>query len=483
MPNPCDQAYCLINNTRTNNNRRLNSNTNTINIGYDLNITNNNKFINNSKSKYWKKNKNILFKRKLEEYDSSNPGLSKDDVIEYIEDIKSSILEFYTNYLGQEYKYINTVVNKYLIKINGTCLNNLKRSFSIKLKKFSTLITEEKMEFLNNKILFQYYQIEPFIHERSSFIQELINNFTDILDNTKEINLLISEHVYEKANLYYDLLTDNIQSKYEIIGFTQLRKLESKYEDMTYYKYALKFGSGIDELNKHLSEVDKYLWSKEKQIISYIKDKFGFNSGTNFNFTKIVKIFKFIKSIKKFFDKDFFNKNYPFEIPLPIFPYLILTISFHIKLGSHLDIYPITEGTIGLCTDLNVRGEIGVGVDVGIYIPKGKAPLQISLSAGINGILASGRVGFRLNFYLVAEKYETDLYFIFNAFTFEFYVRFTLKIKIWRYKDTFEFYIAKYVYTLKTIEKHKKKLHNMKFFNLRTKILLQDKLKNVLKKE
>ena len=483
MPNPCDQAYCLINNTRFKNQRRLNLNTNTNNIGYNLNFTNNNRFMNNSKRKFWKKNKNILFKRKLEEYDSSNPGLSKDDIIEYIEDIKSSILEFYSNYLGQEYKYIKTVVNKYLIKINGTCLNNLKRSFSIKLQKFSTLITAEKMEFLNNKILFQYNQIEPFIHERSSFIKELIDNFTEILDNTKEINVLISEHIYEKVNLYYDLLTDNIQSKYEIIGFTQLRKLESKYEDMTYYKYALKFGSYIDDLNKDLSEVDKYLWAKEKQIVSYIKDKFGLNSGKQFNFTQIIKIFKFIKGIKKFFDKDFVNKKYPFEFPLPIFPYLILTISFHIKLGSHLDIYPITDGTIGLCTDLNVRGEIGVGVDVGIYIPKGKAPLQISLSAGINGILASGRVGFRLNFYLVAEKYETDLYFIFNAFTFEFYVRFTLRIEIWRYKKTFEFYIIKYVYTLITIEKHKKKLHNMKFFNLRTKILLQDKLKNVLKKE
>ena len=109
-----------------------------------------------------------------------------------------------------------------------------------------------------------------------------------------------------------------------------------------------------------------------------------------------------------------------------------------------------------LCTDLNVRGEIGVGVDVGIYIPKGKAPLQIALSAGINGILASGRVGFRLNFYLVAEKYETDLYFIFNAFSFKFYVRFILRIEIWRFKKTFEFYIINYVYTLKTIEKHKK---------------------------
>ena len=135
------------------------------------------------------------------------------------------------------------------------------------------------MKFLNNKILFQYNQIEPFIHERSSFIKELIDNFTEILDNTKEINVLISEHIYEKVNLYYDLLTDNIQSKYEIIGFTQLRKLESKYEDMTYYKYALKFGSYIDDLNKDLSEVDKYLWAKEKQIVSYIKDKFGLNSG------------------------------------------------------------------------------------------------------------------------------------------------------------------------------------------------------------
>ena len=167
VENPCNNSFCQINISKINNTnmiRRLNSNINKSNDKYHFR---------NINKKYNRKNKNILFKRKLESYDSSNPGLSKEDIIDYMDDVVKTINVFDKNYLGKEYKNIKTVVNKYLSKINGTCLNKLKGSFTIKLVKFETLITEEKMDSISNKILTQYNKIEPFIHKRSDFIKDL----------------------------------------------------------------------------------------------------------------------------------------------------------------------------------------------------------------------------------------------------------------------------------------------------------------------
>ena len=187
------------------------------------------------------KNKKIIFGgRKLEEYVPSNPSLSEEDVLEYIEDLKNTILNFDKIYLKEDYKRITATVNNYLTKINVTCLDNLKRSFNIKLLKFSSLLMEEKMNNIKSKILSQYNKIEPFIRERSDYIKELIDNFTEILNNTRELNLYISEHIYEKSSLYYTLLTDNIQSKYKIISLSELRKLYD-FQNMGYYKYAEQF--------------------------------------------------------------------------------------------------------------------------------------------------------------------------------------------------------------------------------------------------
>ena len=132
---------------------------------------------------------------------------------------------------------------------------------------------------------------------------------------------------------------------------------------------------------------------------------------------------------------------------------------------------------------MHVRGEVGINLDVGIYIPKGKAPLQMSISCGINGILVSGRAGIKISFYLIDEKYETDLYFSLNAFSFIFYVKFEISIKVWRIKYNYEFYLINFVYKGLTYEKHKIKLHDMSFFNLNKKLSLLNYIENLINKE
>ena len=216
------------------------------------------------------------------------------------------------------------------------------------------------MEFLKSKIMAQYYQIEPFIHERANFIQELITNFTEIINNTKEINKMISELIYQKSSSYYDILTDNIQSRYDIIdiyGFRLLEK-ENKFKDMTYYKYAENFEGIINNLNKHLPVVDNYCFEIEHKITTnlknVIKNHFNFSSEEGI-FTKLVSM---INKFKKFLDGMNFIPIKPYATQLPILPFLYLDTYFFLRIGYKLDIEPIIENTVGLSTDLYVLADI-----------------------------------------------------------------------------------------------------------------------------
>ena len=261
------------------------------------------------------------------------------------------------------------------------------------------------MEFIKSKIMAQYYLIEPFIHDRANFIQELINNFTQILNNTKEINKMISELIYQKSSYYYDILTDNIQNRYDIIdiyGFRSLEK-ENKFKDMTYYKYAEYFEGYINILNKHLTVINNRCFEIEHQITTSLKNVLN----NFFNFTEggiFTKIGTMMKTFIKYLDGMSFIPLKPNFISLPILPFLYLDTYFYIKFGYKVDIEPIIENTVGLSTDLYVQAEFGVNLDVGIYIPHPDewAPIRIYFSAGMNGILISGRAGLKINLYLVA---------------------------------------------------------------------------------
>ena len=471
LENPCNNSYCLINISKSYIKRNLESNKHNVhnipNLKININISENNYRKINSKISKFKRNKNILQRRKLESYDSSNPGLSKEDIIEYIKNINATINEFYKIYLGKDYKYIKTAVNKYLIKVNGSCLNNLKRSFSVKLEKFSSLITEKKMKLIKDKILVQYFLIESFIHSKSNFIQELVTNFTEILNYTKEINKQIGEFIYQKSSLYYDILSETIHSKYKVIETEELYKLDDVNDvafsnDIIDVEYKNNIGETVDMLDQYISKVDKYLYDKEKET------KYDFNFGFKFNSSWSL-------------DKNFVNYTRGYVIPIPVCSYLYLTLNTRIILGIRLDKYLnlFDKDNIYLGIGLYVRGEIGAGAEVGFYIPDQKSTFQISITAGLNGILASGRVGFRLFLFITKQQFEIDFYYIFNAFSFDFYIKFLIRISLWKFDMTFEYYIIRYIFLLHSKEKHKKIVYQL--FSSQKSVIFHDRLKSKLK--
>ena len=383
--------------------------------------------------------------------------------------------------MGKDYGNIKIVVNKYLFKINMSFIDNLKRTFLVKLQKFSTLITKEKMENLENKLLAQYYQIESFINERVNLIHELIYNLTEILNNTKEVNQIIGELFNQKANLYYDIFSDNIQSKYQIIEKSEFISPKFSNDNIEEDEFDFYLNS-VNSMNYYISSVDNYLYDLEHET-----DKsFGFhlsNKPSNFNISSIPIIGKPIntlknlyKSITDFFDVNIYNKSYSINIPF-FYPNLYLTITKIVKLGTRLDIYPIMEDKeYGISTDLYIRGEVSMEADVGYFIPDKQAAFQMSLRVGIKGTLASGRIGMRINLYLKDLKYETDLYFVFNALVFEFYAKFTIFIQIWIFEFFFEFYLIRFIYSPLSIEKH---IKDSKFFIPKKKFLFENRLKGL----
>ena len=91
-----------------------------------------------------------------EEFDSTKGSLGKYDVLFYWYKIHNTLLNFNATYLNKEYKSINRTVIGYISKINTTYLGLLKRSFSIILLKFLTIITEDNFERLEQDIYKQY---------------------------------------------------------------------------------------------------------------------------------------------------------------------------------------------------------------------------------------------------------------------------------------------------------------------------------------
>ena len=356
------------------------------------------------------------------------------------------------------------------------------------------------MEILKNVLYKQYYEIETYIHERSNFIKDQIENYIQIINDSSNIYPIISNNLYEKSMIYYDMISDTIQNKYDIIGLIQFRQLEVELADYIYI-----FGKSITEINDYLEKVDKYLRKKEEKVRSFftniyesIKNKFKKDKHENNENTDnidnnqdveesqnpVSKFREILKVIQSIIDKDFvkFQKTIV-DIPLPFFPLLHLTITPFMSLGTHLKTKMLIEDKIGLSLDMHIRGEVGINLEVGIYIPKGKAHLQISVSCGINGILVSGKAGIKISFYLIEEKYETDLYFSLNAFSFTFYVKFKISINVWQLKYSYEFYLINFVYKGLNDERHKIKLHDLKLFNLKKILLLQNYIKNIIEKE
>ena len=197
-------------------------------------------------------------------------------------------------------------------------------------------------------------------------------------------------------------------------------------------------------------------------------------------------ISEFFGPIKDLYNKlvNLFNHHFPIDIPpiiipFPLFPYLQLRIIPNVVLQTHLGLeFQIKDTHIGF--DLYAKAEVSINFEVGIYIPpEGSKTLEISLRVGIKGILGSGKAGMKV--YLRFRKMQiiTDLYWEFNAFTINFYVKYGINLKFFKY---FEFFIVNKQLAGSHKEYHRETTYNFKSHSIinlgnYSSISTKDKLK------
>ena len=384
-------------------------------------------------------NKKINFNNKrrtssvssLPEFTPDMGELTVDDVIYYLSDVQNTILKFNKSYFGREYINVNLTLNKYLSKINFTYLEKLRFSFDIKLVKFSTILTQNSLNKLEDIILMQYYLIKEFVHKSADLVQSKINYFLNELNNTSKFIESLSGYTHNQALGYYEILHHVIQGKYETIDNKRLRALhiieESDYSKRTNYT---------------------------KRTVLEIVSFLNFEITIDFNITHILtQIFNFpaLNDIIEKINKLKIGKNLEIQlyIPFPLFPYLQIRLYFkaYAGLGFYTSIEPDWRHLeFSLVLDVYAEAKCSLAIEGGLYIPETsgpKVPVQIALVVGLEGIIAHGRAGVKYELSLNDGKVTLDAYFIFNALVFEFYIQFRIKIQIPLFKLEFKFDIIR----------------------------------------
>ena len=404
-----------------------------------------------------KKINNYVDINKPEEFDSTKGSLGRYDVLFYLYKIHNTLLNFNDTLLNKEYKSINRTVNGYINKINTTYLGLLKRSFSITLMKFLTIITEDNFERLEQEIYKQYYKIESYINQKSYQIRSDIDNFLYKLNSTSNFIEVIDYLNYFRIESYYDIISSSIQKKLIVPN----KKSTRKVSNIINYKRNTR---------------------KESDIISYEEDRydFGFSSGETFNaYLNVQKFFnksknhmgyvsKFNISVSLNYSSNFslyWSKNWTIPIPIDfrLYPNIKAILIFESTAGIGINLIPFDFREKKFCLHLNpyAKAEAYTNFEIGVYYPGKNGAFEMSLSIGIKGILGSGEVGLDLKLYFNSEL-KIDWYYKYFALQLSFYMVFRITIELKYIKSLrFDIYIINQILFGLYKEKHNIKVKEL----------------------
>ena len=136
----------------------------------------------------------------------------------------------------------------------------------------------------------------------------------------------------------------------------------------------------------------------------------------------------------------------PFIFLFPPFPFLQVRIvpdfscGLIFKFGTSID--PNTDEDYSVFFDNTGNAEVSVSYEIGIFIPPFPSPMEMSLSVGIRGLLASASIGIKLSLFIKDEsKIEIELYKEFKTCQFTFYILFNFQFNFGIFKFSFKFYL------------------------------------------
>ena len=442
--------------------------------------------------------------RKLEEYDSTKGAITENDVNNYILDLQDILYNFNKAYLNKEFRNINRSYKSFLDKVNNTYLLKLKKSIEMVGLRFKTIFTEDSYKIFENKLFEQYTNISNYIYNYSEIIDKTKNEFFNTLNDSSILIGIISNISYVKINNYYKIFYRLINDQLKYIdeedeinsNLLRLLSIENIPEEG---EMVIKRNEGGEELSLNASneiirdafkkvfddiknaslliikEAQKLLGEIEVTALKDYKAKKNFweiDGEANFNFDDFDINLEFqcdsdeCSQMTKFcFDIFDIEIKFTFIYEIHLLGYL--TCALVVKFELEPEICVGFGGTYNFTNkdensfDIEVSGGINVGssIDFGIFCPSASSPIRASFTIGLEGILASAKIGTKLSIYR-KDKFGIDTYIEFKACEFIFYVRFSLTFELdigfFSIKFSFSFYLYQKKFVLLSIEYHQK---------------------------
>ena len=358
------------------------------------------------------KNINYYFQRRIaspKTYNSENGALSQYNILYFLSELQNTILSLNQTLFGDEYSDITLVADKFYDDVNKTYLEKLRKSFDIKLVKFSTILTETSLQELNNIILERYNDIEGYIHNSTDIIRSYIFDFLDKINKTTDFAENLSGYIYNQVFGYYKILYSIIQNKFEYINPNRMNSNGIKGEIINQTRNYL-----IEFLNMFDSEIQNYsssynLNEKLSNCYNTLKNRGYYYKSKDSN--------KYINIANKLENQTLnilFNNLYN----------LVMQINFssYIGLGFNISVEPnFDEFEFNLILDIFEELRVPLGVKGGLYIPTNKSLVQIEMLVGLNGTIGNGGAGIKLNNNLINGMTNYDTYYVFKKVNYKFY--------------------------------------------------------------
>ena len=486
---PCNESFCMVN-LENNNNYKNQKRRRVSEIGKIKNIKN----INITK--------NI---RNLDGYNSKMGAITEEDIDSYILEIKDTLFNFNSSYLNKEYENMKKSLNLFIMKISNIYLVKLKTNIDLVASKFSNMLTKDIYMQLKNKLFEQYIDIEAYIQKYSKLVENDINYFSELLNDSSELIKLSYDISFYRVKGYYQIISELIQTKLKYI---------SKEEKNGYKVRILNEDGFRDSINitiNALSNVNEYFRDERERNedifsdnhdegISYSEnnnetdneiynennnkanddnnnenkqgDNDSVQSDSNNNIIQFNQI-DIPNQVNYYYYSKCFNiydsrkralNRFDFSPSINIYTGLSLGISF--KPEMVLDIC-IEIGSSDNKDDpfeyieVSGKSEVGISLDFGLYIPFAFSPLSFSINFGLAGTLGSGNIGMKLELFFTGEKKNfnnLDSFSEFESHSFYFFIKFQFNFNFIFFKFSFGFYIANKKYEISTSSHHNNKL-------------------------
>ena len=453
----CSESFCMVHRRNESNNIKLNyKDVESIIFGNYTSLS----FADTKK----KKNKNIDLNKK---YLPNMGPLTKDDIFYYLFNIQNTLSSLNKTYLSKEYKNISRMVSNFINKVNFTYLTKLEKSFEISLLKFSTVLTEPSYEKLKKNIYKQYYQIENYINEISNYTKNVMDMFSNKLNNTSFFIKIINSQTFFKILGYYNILTNFMQSKIKKLDNFDLKRnlgndrkdyYDNDFGDFDFGDENNALDGGYNELEDIIDQIamEEYYGNRFDQQED-IGDPF------NDNYTdRVIIVPEDPQDPEPIFDNitqhinELNSEKCSISIEKNLFPNLpMITIQFPIIHILQLRITPTIffghgfkfdcyneKKEYGSFLNLYVKAEVSLNMELGFYIPAKNFPVELAIKFGLKGVLGSGTIGLKLGYNLNQNHLEIGLNNKFEVFTLYFYIQFKFTIDLKLFSFHFEFYIA-----------------------------------------